>query len=416
MGGELAAATLGARTAWAVGLYPAAAELGIDALAEAGLPPRLAAQLWLAAGGAAAADPAVCDAWVQLARANVPATQLDSFAAALSADGGAPTPRAAGSLLLLRLLLGSWPAAVQAAAADTSLLALVQWPTDEQQRACLDTAQLELTTSELLQLARLVARRPDGLADSADTLQLLLGSGEAAWRALLADASLARLPYLDDGMKPMCWQLWAAPRTQEQLLSMRCSMLLLARRALEEGADPEDYVSMELALGSLLLLAMLLGSPEAAVEAAAAEESLLLLPYSDVDLQIAFECCGAAGLTQAQRLRLARILSRDDYAEQADRLIWLADELYGGDWRAALLEFLRRWRVYVRCLCDLRPLLDILAAAGLEVANAEGRRRVLEHIKVRPALWPAAVQRWWAFAGGRAWKSATRHLASHLAV
>ena len=321
---------------------------------------------------------------MQLARANVPATELEGFAAALGADGSAATPRAAGSLLLLRLLLGSWPAAVQAAAADTSLLALVQWPTPDQQASCLAAAQRALATSELLQLARLVARHPDGLADSADTLQLLLGSGEAAWRALLADASLARLPAPDYAAAELCQRLRGAAAEEGRLLGS--GMLLLARCALEQAGaldcegveDPVDQ-----ALGSLLLLAVLLGSPEAAVEAAEHDERLLGLLYYDADLQEVFARASAAGLTQAQRLRLARILSRDDYAEQANRLIWLADELYGGDWRAALLEFLRRWRIYVRCLCGLLPVLATLAAAGLAVANEAGRQRVLQFIRVR---------------------------------
>lgn len=239
---------------------------------------------------------------MRLAHASVPAEQLEGFAAAL-AGGGA---RATGSLLLLRLLLGTWPATVQAAAADTSLLALVDWPTPE--------------------------------------------------------------------VAAFCEQLRAAAAGQEHLL-------LLAKATVSYD---DCRVSVRLAQGSLQLLTTLLGSLQAAVEAAAADSRLLQLSWNDAqyddDLQAVFARLASAGQSQKDLLRLATICS--DNVDEVDRLTWMADELYGGDWRAAMLEFLRRWRVYVLSLCNLRDVLDTLASAGLEAANDTGRLRVLQLIKV----------------------------------
>lgn len=317
-GEELAAATYAARTDW-VAIAPAEAEVALSvferSLGQSGLPRRLAAALWLA-DGAGAADPAFLGTWAWLAHTGVPAPQLESLATALLSPGATPACFAS-SMQVLRQLLGSWPAAVEAAVADPSLLALTA--------------------------------------------------------SLLPNTEAARAPSLPaPDIIALCEQLRAAASGQEQLLQLAKCVLMVSSCS----------VSPTQALGSLELLGALLGSPEAAVEAAQADGRLLQLPSCRRDMQTVFARLGAAGLSGKELVQMAGICAR--YSSQVDRLIWMADELYAGDWRAAMREFLRRWRVYVRCLCFLRRPLDFLDHVSLQVASDAGRRRVLDHIKVRP--------------------------------
>ena len=309
-GDGLARSTFVSRVDWAA-MEPAGVQAALAAvvgeLDAAGLPRHLAAQLWLAS------DSAVVRMWAQLACAGVPAGQLEQLATALQL----PSTNAAcfvSSMQLLHQLLGSWPAAAEAAAADTSLLELADSLLAEHERRPCDEA----------------------IAGFGSQLQAMATGREQLLR--LAKCLLPR-----GGRRVSCWQ----------------------------------------AQGSLALLATLLGSQQAALEAAEGNRELLCLHPASRDMQTVFARLGPAGLSQEQLVQLAGICLR--YSTQVDRLIWLADELYGGDWRAAALEFLRRWQVYVRCLCFLRPALDALRCTGLEAANEEGRRRVLQLVKVRPA-------------------------------
>ena len=59
----------------------------------------------------------------------------------------------------------------------------------------------------------------------------------------------------------------------------------------------------------------------------------------------------------------------------------MAERLYGGDWRAAGIKFLREERILVDCLCNLKGTLDAMNGWGFAVANDRGRERVLDVVK-----------------------------------
>ena len=296
------------------------------------------AWLWLAVGGAVI-DPAFCGTWQQLAQAGVPPDQLQSLAFVYLASGGCEEEPAcfAGSLLLLRMLLGSWPAAAEAAAEDPELLGLT-------------------------------------------LCGLPLKDGEPVPYAL------APAPGIDPVLVALELRSLGGGLDEEQLLRLATCALI----------DGGRRVGAPRALGVLELLGTLFGgSAEAAMEAAAADPALWQLPYDRSAMWAAFDGLGRAGLSDAQLRRLARICC--DHADDVGQLSCLAERLYGGDWRAAALEFLRGWRVYVERLCMLPRTLETLEHFDLAVANDAGRQRVLEQVKVRAhacrLLWAARWHR-----------------------
>lgn len=85
---------------------------------------------------------------------------------------------------------------------------------------------------------------------------------------------------------------------------------------------------------------------------------------------------GAAGLEHAQLLQLAKAaVARPSHI---DRFQTMAERLYGGDWRAAGIKFLREEHILVRCLCHLKDTLDALDGWGFVVASERGRDHVLD--------------------------------------
>ena len=131
------------------------------------------------------------------------------------------------------------------------------------------------------------------------------------------------------------------------------------------------------------LLTTLLGSPEAAAEAVASDSSLLALSDFDPAMETVLERLGEAGLSQEQLLRLARVCQ--DLAKMCavHSVESVAEELYAGDWHAAMLDCLRGWPEGASTLWCPRGVLELLEEAGLAVANEAGRRCVLQYIQVR---------------------------------
>ncbi|KAI7836783.1 hypothetical protein COHA_009363 [Chlorella ohadii] len=138
---------------------------------------------------------------------------------------------------------------------------------------------------------------------------------------------------------------------------------------------------------SLELLSVLLGSWQAAAEVVRADDSLLSLPDT-VAMRHAVASLSTAGLERHQLLRLLKgAAGRNIYAET---ITAIAEQLYGGDWRAAALKWLEDPSLAVQSEYRLQLALRSLQRMGVELTNDRGRERVLQFVTGEPA----AAQGW----------------------
>lgn len=109
--------------------------------------------------------------------------------------------------------------------------------------------------------------------------------------------------------------------------------------------------------------------------------------------QVVFRQLGAAGLERSTLMQLARTAAEQHLGgdDGMTRFRTLAERLYGGDWHAAALRFLREKQRLVGCLCRLKPVLDRLDELGFKLANQRGRERVLSYVKGRPETWSISI-------------------------
>ncbi len=100
-----------------------------------------------------------------------------------------------------------------------------------------------------------------------------------------------------------------------------------------------------------------------------------------------------AGLHQGQLLQLAKAAAEQNKRgdDASDRFRIMAERLYGGDWKAASLRFLRDKRILVGCLFKLKYTLNELEQLGFAVANQQGRDRVLEMVTGRRTEWEVSI-------------------------
>lgn len=179
-----------------------------------GVPPRQAALLWLAAGREAT-GPEWLGVLRELMGADVAPAQLELFALLLLERAAEPAWCARG-LRLLRQLLGSWPAALAAAAADRSLLALGRLPaiTPALWEVCTRLGAAGLQREQLLALAADAGTYAEGVGSFAVLAErLYAGDWAAAARRYLANrgAMCASLPALEDALEGLeVWGLEAA--------------------------------------------------------------------------------------------------------------------------------------------------------------------------------------------------------------
>ncbi len=218
---------------------------------------------------------------------------------------------------------------------------------------------------------------PLTFAGSMAALHALLGDN---WQAA-ADAA-AQQP----GLLQLAGSLWtpelvAACRQLAQTgldPDMRLALIQAAKYG--DGWLPWQHFCPATFLSRLELLSALLGSWQAAAEHALANTRLMRLPDTDAMRRVA-SGLNTAGLEEYQLLRLAEDLATGHY-DHAEILAAIADQLYGGDWRAAALKWLQD--PALRNLAShsrLRLALRTWQQLGVEVTNDRGRERVVHFVK-----------------------------------
>ncbi len=324
MGSQLARATQTAHAAW-LGMEGNAAVM-LTVMAASGLPPRDAAELWLAWGSAEMTADFLA-IWQQITACGIPREQLEQLAAAVKERKISPGTFTAGMTTLF-VIYGNWAAAAAAAAADNSLL-LLPAPTNKLRRMFEQLQAAGCSPQQLQQIAQAVVRSEDGkasflpaLGSSLTTLNAILGSWTAAVEAALENGRLLLLKAPTESVLEYCRQLRAEGDSQQQL---RHVAGLLAQLPAVEGAS----------LDGLRTLQCLLGSREAALEAATANAHLLRLP-AGAEAEEAASQLHAAGVPPEQLLQLigAEFAYRLSSPILFDSLRLLRELL--GDWHAAL--------------------------------------------------------------------------------
>lgn len=307
-------------------------------------------------------------------------------------------------LVQLRMLLGSWRAAGEAALIDASLFSFPAL-TAEQQELWAQLAASGLSQMQLVQLAQLVHAAPGAIAEKLSALQtanmLLGGSWRAAAEAALVMPSLLSLPAPSAEVEDIVQQLDAGGYSQLQRVQLVKAIAGLPTGRVEPQHASESMSELEMLFGnrweamdaglstgyveSMRELEVLFGDRRAALDAIMQDPAILSLPTGDnmqvctaqppqvdsetvpcfVDTrdrsstltllsctQVAVRQLGAAGLEFGQLLQLAQVAAerfkRGD--DCSDRFRALAERLYGGDWKAASLKFLQERRVLEGCL------------------------------------------------------------------
>lgn len=271
---------------------------------------------------------AACQVGEQL-RASLSTDRLDSVLVLLlrlSATEGAELE----ALLPLRHMLGSWEAALAAAASDVRLLRLPTGPAAEETARQLGASGvahgllLQLLSAELKhQLAS------PALFSSLHLLRELLGGWQEAVEAAAADRKLLRLPAASDATLEVARQLCGSGLSQQQLLALINGVSAQAADA-GNRMDPEDP------LASLQLLRLLLGSWRAAGEAVLADGGLLHLAQPSAEQHEILGQLATCRLSQIQLFQVAQLLSVG-YASVDNSLQALSTArlIFGGSWKAA---------------------------------------------------------------------------------
>ena len=209
---------------------------------------------------------------------------------------------------------------------------------------------------------------PADFARSMTVLHLLLGGDwRAAADAVAEQPSLLQLAASWIHVLDACRQLARTDLEPEQRLALFKAMF----------APSGGFRST--ATFSLEMLNRLQGSWRVAAEAALADNRLLELPETQ-DMRRAAAGLGTAGLERDQLLKLAKAATVN--RQHPAMLAAVAEQLYGGNWRGAALQFLQEPSLgHYAPHGRLQDALRTLQRLGVEFADDRGRERVLRYVK-----------------------------------